>query len=276
MKIPKTPPNYSDLWDRITADPERCYVVFKTISNLVPETKYLHWDKIRHLSPPDGLSTEEWWYAIKLSRKNLCQVPLIDKFGKPFNHLTTEPIPEYLHQIDLDAGGMIQMPEQITNHETRDQYYISSLIQEAITSSQLEGATTTRRIAKEMIKSNRAPQDRSERMILNNYRTMRHIQKLKNQPLTIEMVFEIHNLVTEHTLDDPSATGRLRNPDEKVAVYDVYNEILHDPPPAEQLADRLAAMCDFANGKTPKEFIHPVVRSIILHFWLSYDHPFVD
>jgi len=35
-------------------------------------------------------------------------------------------------------------------------------------------------------------------------------------------------------------------------------------------------MCDFANGKTPDGFIYPAIRSIILHFWLSYDHPFVD
>jgi Fic family protein len=35
-------------------------------------------------------------------------------------------------------------------------------------------------------------------------------------------------------------------------------------------------MCDFANMKIPNFFIHPVIRSIILHFWLAYDHPFVD
>ena len=32
----------------------------------------------------------------------------------------------------------------------------------------------------------------------------------------------------------------------------------------------------FANGLTPDKFIHPVIRSMILHFWLAYDHPFVD
>ena len=38
----------------------------------------------------------------------------------------------------------------------------------------------------------------------------------------------------------------------------------------------MAAMCAFANGETPGYFIHPAVRAIILHFWLAYDHPFVD
>lgn len=35
-------------------------------------------------------------------------------------------------------------------------------------------------------------------------------------------------------------------------------------------------MCDFANGVTPNYFVHPVLRAIMLHFWLAYDHPFVD
>jgi Fic family protein len=35
-------------------------------------------------------------------------------------------------------------------------------------------------------------------------------------------------------------------------------------------------MCSFANGDTPDFFVHPVIRGIVLHFWLAYDHPFVD
>src|SRR5581483_752217 len=39
---------------------------------------------------------------------------------------------------------------------------------------------------------------------------------------------------------------------------------------------RLQAMCDFANEDETERFIHPVVRAILLHFWLAYDHPFED
>lgn len=55
-----------------------------------------------------------------------------------------------------------------------------------------------------------------------------------------------------------------------------FGQVYHDPPPAEELEARLAAMCAFANGETPGFFVHPVVRAILLHFWLAYDHPFVD
>ena len=168
------------------------------------------------------------------------------------------------------------MPEQITNPNTRDQYYISSLIEEAITSSQLEGAATTRKIAKEMIKSGRAPSDRSEQMIFNNFKTMQKIGDLKKEKLTKDLIFEIHRLVTDKTLDDNSATGRFRNTNEQIVVGDMYNEIFHNPPAANELEKRMHTMCNFANNETTSGFIHPVIRSIILHFWLAYDHPFVD
>jgi Fic family protein len=106
--------------------------------------------------------------------------------------------------------------------------------------------------------------------------TMQRISKLKDEPLSPEMIFEIHKLVTDKTLPDPTGAGRLRRANEIRVVGDDFGEIFHTPPPSDQLEERLKGMCDFANGKTPGFFIHPVVRAIILHFWLAYDHPFID
>ena len=90
------------------------------------------------------------------------------------------------------------------------------------------------------------------------------------------MVLEIHRLITTGTLEEPSAAGRFRRPDEPRVVGDDSGQVFHDPPPASELAERMNAMCAFANGETQAHFIHPAVRAIILHFWLAYDHPFVD
>jgi len=277
MKIPQKPPNMDVIWKKLRDNPERFKNIIDTISGLQPDEKYLHWDKMRHYSPPGGLSHEEWWFVLKIERRRLFkQVPLRDKNNNLFNYLIADPIPEMLHKIDQGTGGFIQMPEQITNPYTKDQYLVSSLIQEAITSSQLEGAATTREIAKEMIKTGRPPRDKSEQMILNNFITMQQIGKLRREPLSKELTLDLHRIITEKTLKDESAAGRFRKPNERIVVSDMYNEIFHDPPPAEQLDRRLAAMCDFANCKSPGGFIHPVIRSIILHFWIAYDHPFVD
>ena len=171
---------------------------------------------------------------------------------------------------------MIGLPEPIANQATRDQYVMRSLIEESITSSQLEGASTTRDVAKRMIREGREPRDRNERMILNNYRTMQKISALKNEELSKDLILEIQAMVTDQTLDKPTGSGRFRRPDEEIVVGDVQGEVFHTPPPASELDLRMALMCDFANGRTPEGFIHPVIRSMILHFWLAYDHPFVD
>ncbi|MBL7214111.1 MAG: Fic family protein [Phycisphaerae bacterium] len=280
MRMPKTPPDFSQIWNQMKLydNPDKLERLIQIQSSLSQSVKYLHWDKLRHLTPPESMTHEEWWLAIKMKRQSLYkQIPLHDKNGKPFVMLTeVDPILERLHDIDLGAGGLIQMPDQITNPDTKDQYYISSLIQEAITSSQLEGAATTRPDAKEMIKSGRKPTDRSEQMILNNYHTMQFINTLKDTDLSKSLVFEIHRRVTHDTLDDSTAAGRFRKPDESVSVVDQYNEVMHTPPPADSLDKRLDLLCKFANRQLKTGYIHPAVRSIILHFWLAYDHPFID
>jgi len=274
-KMPKIPPVFGDTYKRLQAKPDQLLVMLKEVPHPTADGRYLHWDELVHRNPPTGLSHEAWWFALKLRRRGLYNtVPLKDKKGHSFHYTTVDPIPERLHYIDMGAGGLIEMPDQITNSETKDRYYISSLVEEAVTSSQLEGATTTRQVAKEMLRSGRTPQDTSEQMIYNNFLTMKRIGELKDRPLSPELVFEIHQLVTTKTLRDPSAAGRLRSSDEPVCIVDDRDRTVHIPPPAQELRQRMIAMCEFANAQEP--FTHPVIRSIILHFWLAYDHPFVD
>jgi Fic family protein len=279
MKMPRTPPDIKDQQLKLFSSPEKFALIREEGIKTEREGKYRHWDILRHLSPPNGLTTEEWWAGIKMQRLlGYKPVPLWDKKRADlFFYYVTDSVIEQLHHIDMGAGGAVAVPEAIVNPHTRDQYIVRSLIEEAITSSQIEGAATTRRVAKDMLRSGRPPRDRSEQMILNNFHTMQQIRAWKDQPLSKELVFEIHRMITEGTLDRSGAAGRLRREDEIVVVEDVTpGDTLHDPPHARELDQRLAVMCDFANGKTPEQFVHPVIRAIILHFCLAYDHPFID
>ena len=275
MKIPQKPPGINALFAK--TDASSFGRIIELVQNREFNANYVHWDKLRRLPPPKGHTAEEWWLALKMARKGMLRpISLKDKCGAPFQFCVPELVQEALHSIDMGAGSSIGVPEPITNPQTKDRYLIRSLMEEAITSSQLEGAVTTREVAKEMIRSGRPPRDNSEQMILNNYLTMLEITHLKDRSLTPEMVFEIHRKVTKETLEDPTAAGRFRRSDEIRVVRDDYGVVFHEPPLAEQLDARLNAMCDFANGNSPDFFVHPVVRAIILHFWLAYDHPFID
>jgi Fic family protein len=250
--------------------------------NLRADSDYLHWDKLRHLPPPEGFSREEWWLAITIHRAPLRrELPLRDPAGKAFSYATPDSVLRLLHFVDQHCAGEVAMGELVAGDEqAREHYLVNSLMEEAIRSSQLEGATTSRRVAKEMLRTGRAPVDRSEQMILNNYRALEFMREQIGAVLTPESVLELHRVLTEGTLDDPSGAGRLQTPDEeRVAVMEANDgSVIHTPPPAEQLPERMRALCDFANqrGDDSASFIHPVVRAILLHFWLAYDHPFVD
>lgn len=249
-------------------------------ADLVPE-EYVHWDKLRHLDPPSGLSHREWWAGIKWARYPLIRkLPLTDPAGRPFTFAMPDAVLRLLHYVDQHCSGEIAMPEVVTADEhAKHRYLVNSLMEEAIRSSQLEGATTSRRVAKELIRSGRSPKDRSEQMIVNNYRALLFMREHIEDDLTPGLVLELQRILTQDTLDNPDAAGRVqRSDEERIAVVERSDgSVIHRPPPAEQLPARLRAMCDFANSADDEPgFVHPVVRAILLHFWVGYDHPFED
>jgi Fic family protein len=238
---------------------------------------YLHWDELRHRTPPQGLSHDLWWLSIKTARTALAQpLPVTDKNGKAFTFGVPEPVQVHLHHVDQDAAGEIRAPGQITP-DRRNEYLVRSLIEEAITSSQLEGASTTRQVAVEMLREGRKPKDHSELMIFNNFRTMQSIQAFRNEPVTVERLLELHALIAEGTLPDPSMVGRFRSSDDVRVVDTVDGAILHQPPSHLELQARMESLCAFANAsEKERPFVHPVIRAILLHFMVGYIHPFQD
>lgn len=276
MRIPQAPPRFDSLMASLPR-PEKLVAILQAVPSPSFGTRYLHWDELRFRTPPEGLTQQEWWLGLKLRRRAGSRtIELKDRAGNQFQFTVPELVTDLLHQIDRGGGTSVEIPEPVTNAQQRDRYVVRSLMEEAITSSQLEGAATAREVAKKMLAENRKPRDTSERMIFNNYKTMRRIAELKDNPLTPEMVFEVHREISEGALDIADGAGRFRTDSEEINVSDFEGTVFHTPPPVEELPARLEAMCDFANGKTPDYFVHPVIRGIILHFWLAYDHPFVD
>ena len=214
MKFPQIPPPESELFEAFSTDGAKLI----SLQEPTHRGRYVHWDKLRYMTPPEGLSHREWWFCLKFRRLAARRsIALKDTRGTAFTYSVIDLLQERLHRIDLLGGGHVQIPEPVLNPDTKDRYIVRSLIEEAITSSQLEGAATTREVAKEMIRAGRTPRNRSEQMIMNNYRTMQHIASVKDESLTKDLVFELHRMVTTDTFDDDSGAGRFRRPTNRFA-----------------------------------------------------------
>ena len=275
MRIPETPPPLGDLIARCA---DRLPKLYNAEAVRDQRNRHLHWAEIKWRPPPVGYSREEWWVATKIARQATRRVlPFADKENRPFWFAETGHLFQRLHRIDRDASGSIEFPADVANPESRNRYLVSSLFEEAIRSSQLEGAATTRQAAKDMLRTGRSPRNKHERMIFNNYQGLSFIREIAGEELTQEAFLELHSILTDQTLDDDRCAGRFRTAQESVTVVDERDgETLFEPPDAERLPVRMRELLRFANRREHDPFLHPVVQAVLLHFMIGYEHPFVD
>ena len=237
---------------------------------------YLYWDKVKYKVPlkyKDVLTPVELWSVVKEDRLHDRRYFEIGNEG--FYVTNTDSLQQYLHQFDLNLGGSLSSQEAISDAD-KHRYLIGSIMEESIASSQIEGAVTSRVAAKEMLRKNRPPRNSSERMIVNNYLTIRHIVDTKHELLTPDTLLAIHRLMTDQTMDKPEEAGQFRQHDDIHVVDAMDGEIVHTPPSFSTLPAFIDDLCRFFNDETPDFFLHPVVKASIVHFLIGYFHPFTD
>ncbi len=275
MKVPEKPPEYIATQLPLTPD------FVSKLSGVIRKanSEYTYWDDFKYLSMPEGITPEQAWTLLKLYRSLQSKfIDLTDAKGKSFSYWLPDCVHRDIHFIDQQAGGSILIDDPSVHSEEKRRYMIRSLVDEAISSSQIEGAATTRVVAKEMLRAGRKPKDHSEQMIYNNYQSMQMIKKHLKEPLSLDLMLKIHSHMTMDTLEDPTWAGRFRIPaDDKIYVFDNDEQtVLHEPPDAGSVPELMQKLCEYANSEGQDEFVNPIIKGILLHFWLAYVHPFMD
>ena len=233
---------------------------------------YEYWDEVKYKKLPEGFTPQMLWTYVKASRLR-STIPVWNKYG--INLCVTSQMQRLCHEFDMKFGSFWEVEGDSQSAEKK--YYLSSsLMEEAIYSSKMEGASTTRIVAKDMLRKKKSPQNKSQQMIVNNYNTIQYIVEHKEQPLTEELLLTIHRLMTEKTLDNPEDAGRFRTNDKVVVADMVEGDIIYTPPSFQEIPEFVESLCDFFNNDNPRTFIHPIIRGIIVHFMLAFMHPFVD
>ena len=244
------------------------------IENLIDKINadYLYWDKVKYKPLPEGYTPQMLWTYVKASRVRRV-ITVWDKYDIIL--CITSQMQRMCHDFDMKFGSFWEADNEPQSPEKK--YYLSSsLMEEAIYSSKMEGASTTRVVAKEMLRKKKSPQNKAQQMIANNYATIQYIVEHKDEPLTEEGLLYIHKLMTEKTLDNPDDAGRFRTNDNVVVADMVEGDVVYTPPTFEDIPEFVADLCDFFNNDNPRTFIHPIIKGIIIHFMLAYMHPFVD
>lgn len=267
MHLPRNPPRI----DIILSDEEKSRAVLSEgIKGYAKDfnEKYLHWSEVR-LRDTGPFDPDAVWARMKLARMDN-SIELV--FGRThYCYSVSDRILKMLHEFDMRASVGLFLD---TMDPHRMVYYsVSSLMEESIASSQMEGAVTTTKDAKEILRKNIRPKDKSERMIVNNYKAMLFIKENTERPLTPELIRDIHKIVTEGTLDEKHR-GSFRDNDDVVVQDSLSGEVFHQPVPVDEVEHAVQQLCDFINDEG--EFLHPVIKGMILHYAIAYIHPFED
>ena len=115
-------------------------------------------------------------------------------------------------------------------------------------------------------------------MIANNFAAMERVEQWvdEGRPIDLDAILALHRTVTDGTLSARDV-GCLQTPDDaRVYVVSSSGGVVHQPPPAAELPERMERLCAFASDESDDPLIHPAVRAVLLHFMIGYDHPFAD
>ena len=282
MKIPQKPPDFGRVWsdylekynelaNRVNQKNED-YEELRKLIRKYNEQEYIHWDDLRRKKIPfDPIA---FWFVIRTIRSTKYREIRIGDEKFPF--YTPEIFQKQLHRIDKASPASFDwLFGEFPSEANKKQYLANSLMEEAIASSQLEGAATTRPEAKKILREGRKPKNTSERMIVNNYQTIRRLKELRDKPLSRELILEIHHEITRGTLESEADETEFRTCDDIVVSSKADpTKTYHYPPECKKIPAMMDDLIAFANNED--EFIHPIVKAIIIHFLMGYIHPFND
>ncbi len=260
-----------ELQEAIVAQPNLPQEIVELVNKI--NDNYEYWDKVKYKKLSVGYTATDLWKAVKIERlKN--DTPIWEKYGIHFSK--TNRMAEFCHDFDWKMAAK-HVPNQIPDTQ-REVFILNSLMDESIRTCQMEGASTTVEVAKDMLSKQRKPRTNSERMIANTYEAIQFIKENQTKDLTAELILHLHYLITKDTLARPEAEGQFRQNDDVVVEDTITNTVVHRPPTYTEIPAFVTDFCTFFNSTTNSlfTFIHPLLKGIIIHYLIAFMHPFVD
>lgn len=232
------------------------------------DERYFYWDEIKYRKNAPFKNPIDNWNLIKTYRTSRYEKI---QFGKyTFRYFNSEYTLKSLHDFDQKLMGALEQTQRLSNE--KDSFLKHSLIEEAVASSQVEGAATTTQVARQMLKTGRSPRNESEQMIFNNLKAIEYISEFATEPISFKIIIELHQIMTAQTQAE-EYSGAFRKGEVFITDH-IDGEIAHIPPKWTEVGELMRELCEFINDE--EKFIHPIVKASIIHFMIGYIHPFKD
>lgn len=234
-------------------------IVEQYLKNYLPRREIIH-------RLPVSMPISKVWPELQKARKEASEsLPLSAMDGSAFWWVLTDHILEESEKVLALARR-----ELIFDRPEYQAAFEEAVLDEAVYSSVIEGAFTTRKEAQAFIREGRAPKNKSEQMVKNNYEALTYVLENIDAPITKETIFQIYSLVTKDTLEEPAASDRYRS--EPVFVRSQRGEVVHTAPGAEQVPQMMDALIAFIADSE----LSPLIKACVAHFYFVYVHPFID
>lgn len=218
---------------------------------------------------------EDWqklWHKITNTRKQGAVPVFLNSIGLKFWYFPSDSIQR--KTIQLERLGTKLHDKILSHHKLKREFLIDAAVEEAITSAIYEGANTTRAKAKQLINSGNRPASKDDWMLLNNYEALNWIKEHRDENLTSDIILTIHQIVTKNTLDesDINYCGRFR--DDTVYVNNALGKRVHEGISHQKIQEVMTEAIKVVTDNP--RYIHPLIKGILLHYFIAYIHPFFD
>ncbi|MBN2693015.1 Fic family protein [bacterium] len=252
---------------------------FSVSENITDENGfYIHWNDI-YLSANniDEKEMIQKWLRLKFKRSQIYrEFPIYHFEKKSFKYILTPKIEKKLYFLDFHTSGNLSSQQPILEFHLKNSYLTHALVDEAIYSSTLEGCSITREDAKKLIHAELEPKTKDENLVLNHYEAMLYIKENIESPLSKEFLKDLHKILLKNIISDDKL-GKFRVEEDGSFIVMGNDEDIFIAPDAKNIEEQISLLCSFANKICEtNSFIHPIIKAIMLLFFSSHIHPFVE
>jgi len=149
-----------------------------------------------------------------------------------------------------------------------------TLIEEGFYSSTIEGAHSTVKRAKTLALGKSKPKNKSEFMVLNNFKALLELED-KKEEITNDLIFKIHKITVGDTLEEDYNIGCYRT--EPNEIINQNGKVIFSPiANIEKMNLMMNSLLEFLKDDEFSRPLEKIYKAIAFHFLFAYIHPFDD